>query len=160
MSEEFVMVEGTSAKPPRKYYIESTEEMTGLEFPADWIEFLYKNNGGVPERKFFKLEEDVGVVTTFLCLDAEYKTSETGETDVGVVWSQIEERLSEFQLPFAATFGGDFLLFEFEGEDGEIVDVPTVVLWNHDLSEEDEPVTSHVSDSFSSFLDMLSDKED
>ena len=152
--------QGTAAEPLRMERAESVARMVENDFPDSWIEFLKQNNGGVPRAKYFEVGENQKVLTFFLCLDSDYRESPTGETDIGVVWSQIEDRLNEYLVPFAAVFGGDFLCFDFEGEDEEPLDVPKIVVWNHDLSEEDEPVTDFVADDFETFLTMLSEGEE
>ncbi len=135
-------------------YVSAVEEMTELEFTEDFMDFLNRHNGGTPKKQFFPLDKNVKVLQFFLCLEPNYKESDFGETDIAVVWSQIGDRLNDYLIPFAAVFAGDFLCFDYEDNDE-----PKIVLWNHDLSEEGEPVTEPVADNFEEFLLMLTDDD-
>ena len=157
MAEEFKieMFDGTDAGKLDENYIDKTEDMMELEFTPEYLTFLENHNGGVPKKRYFKLGNNVKVVEQFLCIFAKYKEDERfGQFDIGVVWSQIEDRLSEFHLPFAAVYPGDFLLFDYEP-----ADEPTIVLWIHDQSGEGNPVTIPVADTFEKFLSMLTDDD-
>ena len=137
-----------------KKYVEETEEMLDLEFSPEFLAFLKHHNGGVPKKRHFKLGNNVKVVGQFLCLYPNYKENERfGQNDIGVVWSQIEDRLNEFLVPFAEIYPGDYLCFDYETGDD-----PSIVLWNHELSDEDSPVTDFVAKSFKQFLTMLTNE--
>jgi len=149
------MEPGTDAGPLNEDYVEETEDMLELEFAPEFIEFLENHNGGVPKNQYFRLGSNVKILERFLCVFAEYQENiEFGQFDIGVVWSQIEDRLNEFLMPFAVVFAGDFLCFDFEESDD-----PTVVLWYHDRSGEGEPFTVKVADNFKQFLQMLTNSE-
>ncbi len=152
------MEKGSCAEQLKQDVIDETEEMTGIEFHQDYIEFLERCNGGEPREKYFNFNDNIKVVERFLCILENYKTDADGYYDVGVVWSQIVDRLNDYLLPFAVIFGGDFLCFDYE----ENPENPRVVLWNHDLSNERQPHTDFVADNLNEFLLMLyykSDKE-
>jgi hypothetical protein len=147
------MEPGTDAGELDEAYIDETEDLMELEFTPEFLEFLENHNGGVPKKQYFKLGDNTKIVERFLCIYADVqKNPEFGQFDIGVVWTQIGDRLSEFQMPFAAVYPGDFLCFDFEP-----ADEPTIVLWVHDLSYEDHPVTTPVADTFEQFLGMLTD---
>lgn len=133
-------------------YASRTEDMMQLEFTDEFLDFLDRHNGGVPAMPNFRLGKNVKVVERFLSLVKDYKTNPLGQVDLGVVWSQIEDRLDEFLMPFAAVFPGDFLCFDFS-KSGE----PTVVLWVHDRSQEGAPFTVRVAKNFRAFIGMLFD---
>ncbi len=133
-------------------YARRTEAMLELEFTDEFLTFLDRHNGGVPLTPNFPLGKNVKVVERFLCLVKDYKTRPLGELDIGVVWSQVEDRLGEFLQPFAAVFPGDLLCFDFSTSDD-----PSVVLWVHDQSEEDAPSTVKVAKNFRAFLGLLFD---
>ena len=150
------MVSGTVAGEPDADYIDETEDMMELEFTPDFLTFLENHNGGVPAKQYFKLGNNTKVVQRFLCAYADFEdNSEFGQSDIGVIWTQIEDRLSEFQMPFAQVYAGDFLCFDFEPSDDD--EKPVVVLWIHDESYEGHPVTIPVADTFEQFLKMLTD---
>lgn len=141
---------GTIAGPPSTAYVKKKERMLGNPFDPAFLAFLQEHNGGVPKQRLFKVGRNEKVLERFLCLLPDYEDNALGDYDIGVVWSDIEDRLSDFLVPFAAVFAGDFLCFDHED-----ANPPRVVLWNHDLSEEDEPSTVPVADSFEAFLGML-----
>lgn len=155
MSKELEFEAGTGAGELDYDYVADKEEMTGLEFPPEFLEFLERQNGGIPKKKYFRVDGKTKVLERFLCLAADYDDNKYGDYDIGVVWSDIEDRLNEYLLPFALVFAGDFLCFNYE----ENEETPSVVLWHHEFSEEDEPFTTYVADSFSDFLKMLSENK-
>lgn len=151
MNEDLEFEPGTEGGDFDDEYVKETEEMLELEFDPDFIAFLKKHNGGVPNKQYFTLDDNEKVVERFLNLFPDYEENEEfGQYDIGVIWSAIEDRLNEYQVPFAIVYPGDFLCFDHEGE-GK----PKVVLWDHDLSEEDDPYTIPVADNFTQFLSML-----
>lgn len=145
----------TSAGKLSKKYVRETEAMIGLNFEYTFLKFLEKNNGGVPKKRYFKLGNNTKVVDCFLCLIEDYQEHPKGDTDIGVVWSQIEDRLNDYLVPFAALFAGDFLCFDYKKEGA-----PKIVMWDHEKSEEDTPKTYLVAKNFNEFLDMLFDDEE
>lgn len=147
---------GTDAGEFSDEYVADTEEMLMLDFTPDFIAFLHEHNGGIPKKQYFPLDEDVKVVERFLCMCPDYEDRpEFGQFDIGVVWSQIEDRLNDYLVPFAAVYPGDFLCFDHEEDEKN----PKVVLWDHNRSLEDEPFTYAVADNFRTFLSMLTDEE-
>lgn len=132
-------------------YITRTEAMIGLEFDRSYLNFLEAHNGGVVKENRFQVDSNTKIVERFLCLTPDYATNTTfGKYDVGVVWSQIEDRLNDYLIPFASVFGGDFLCFDYEDTDeGQIV------LWHYDKSEENQPYTTFVASNFDDFLNQL-----
>jgi SMI1-KNR4 cell-wall len=140
----------TSASPLDTARVEHVESELRLRFPIGFAEFLRTNNGGRPIQKYFKFGLNEWVIEEFLCLATDYKTSPVGHSDIEVVWSQIEDRLTEKLCPFASLFGGDFVCFNSD-EPGE----PTVVIWNRELSEFGTPTFTKVAKSFDEFLSLL-----
>ncbi len=154
MSEKFELEfePGTDAGKLDADYVKAKEEMIGWEFPPEFIEFLKVQNGGVPKKKYFRIGDKTKVLERFLCLAADYETNKFGDYDIGVVWSDILDRLNDYLVPFAAVFAGDFLCFDYEDEESETV---KIVLWNHELSDYDEPQTTFVANGFNELLRML-----
>lgn len=142
---------GTEAPPVRRADVARLEEMLGLELDRGYLEFLGRHNGGAVRRNRFDLRGDTKVVERFLCVTPDYADNPRfGRYDVGVVWSQIEGRLNDFLVPVAALYPGDFLCLDYErGTPGR------VVLWNHELSEENAPHLTPVADNFEEFLKLL-----
>ena len=141
---------GTVAPPPTGTYVKKKERMLDHTFDPVFLAFLQTHNGCVPKQRLFKVGHEEKILERFLGLLPDYEDNALGAYDIGVVWSDIEDRLNEHLVPFAVVFAGDFLCFDHE--EGS---PPRVVLWNHELSEEDEPATSPVADSFEALLAML-----
>lgn len=137
-------------------HLVEVEEEFGFDFDPNFVEFLKLHNGGVPEKQYFRLEENVKVLERFLCLIPDNEESFFSDYDIEVVSAQIDDRLNDYLIPFASVFAGDFLCFDYENED----EAPSIVLWDHDLSEVGDPYIIHVADNFKDFLAMLSAKND
>src|SRR5688500_18932072 len=144
-------VENTTAGKVKPDYVAKTEKMIGLKFPTNFLSLLEARNGGVPVKRLFKIDDEVKVLERFLCLVSDYKVNKFGDFDIGVVWSRIEDRLDGNLLPFAAVFAGDYLCFDYADNRNK----PKVVLWYHELSDEEAPYIIPVADSFDEFLEML-----
>jgi hypothetical protein len=62
----------------------------------------------------------------------------------------MEDRLNDYLVPFAALGGGDMLCFDYENGGR-----PSVVVWLHEESRQDHPVTEYVAANFDEFLTKL-----
>ena len=134
-------------------YVKETEQMLGQRLPADFLALLKQHNAGIPKQRFFPLGKNMKVLDQFLGLIPGYADNRYGDLDIGVIWSAIEDRLNEHLVPFALAYPGDYLCFDYEN-----AKVPKVVLWLHDQSNEDSPVTQPVAKNFKAFLSMLIDE--
>ena len=142
--------DNTSAGALDISYVKGVEDEIGLVFPYPYIEFMRKNNGGIPHERYFEMGSNTKVIERFLSFVPDYKNGGLGYFDVAVIWGQIADRLNSNLCPFAELFAGDYLCFDFEGnENGR------VVLWDHELSDEDSPFVVQVSPSFDDFLKLL-----
>jgi SMI1-KNR4 cell-wall len=56
-------------------------------------------------------------------------------------------------VPIAALFAGDFLMLDYR----ESRQAPKVALWDHEASDDFNPQTVPVADSFERFIKMLED---
>ena len=139
--------------------VSSFEAYARQRLPDSFKDFLSYGNGGSPKRSTLTVGTEERVVERFLPLiDDPKQDPAQGQYDVSVVESQIGERLAcdEDQtgcvlVPFAALFGGDFLCFDYRGGRDE----PSVVIWDHETSDEFAPDTRDVADSFSAFVALL-----
>ena len=142
----------SSAGPLSIERLHKNERMMGITFPKHYIQHLKQYNGGKPVQCYFDVPGNTKVVTHFLCLVDDYKTNDQhGDYDIGVAWSRIEGRLNDYLLPFACLAFGDYLCFDTENEKIN----PPVVVWDHELSEEDKPHTIWVAGNFSDFLNIV-----
>jgi hypothetical protein len=147
--------------PPSQERVIQLEGMLCISFPADFIEFLNENNGGVPLLPCFDTSNNTKVIERFLpIMERErYKSDEKfGIFEIGVVWSQINDRLGtdpdEYGsqiTPIAELFAGDMLCLDFRNNEA----VPEIVVWDHEQSKDLKPVVEKVADSFAEFLTKL-----
>lgn len=134
-----------------------TNDLPAFEFDPEYLQHIRQHNGGQPITRFFMTESGKQLPIDYFLnySDTELLTSRLFlMLNASVVWSAIEDRLSIYLLPFAALPDGDFLCFDHETRGR-----PSIVLWRHELSEEDAPYTEKVSPNFSQFIEGLSDVE-
>lgn len=143
---------------PSEELIKEKEKRWRITLPEDYKDFILKYNGCIPNEKTFELEGRDYVVTRFLCILKDVKDNQNGWYDISVVESQLGERLTENEdligievLPIAELFAGDYLCLDFKN----VMDSPTVCVWNHEESGDFDPSTYKVADSFSKFVEML-----
>jgi len=127
------------------------ESELGVELPHDFLEVLRAANGGIPSARHLSISGNERQIDRFLSIFDDYKNHPLGIYDIEVVWSQIEDRLGESLVPFAALSNGDFLCFSYGPEER----TPSVVLWDHECSLADEPSVQPVARSFSDLLKKL-----
>lgn len=138
--------------------IQKVEEYSKIGFPDSYIEFIRKYNIGIPTTNQFLCNKHWYAIERFLGFVNEYKTSPLGNYDIAVVLSQIDTRLTDNPdlvgdelIPIASLFAGDYVCLDFR----ENKDNPSICVWDHEESDEFEPVTYKVSDSFTEFMAML-----
>jgi SMI1-KNR4 cell-wall len=147
---------GSCAGPLDPTEVSSVERMIGLRFSRSYLEFLSNCNGGSPKSRNFDVPNNTKVIERFLCITKNYRDdARHGPYNVGVVWSQVGDRLNDYLIPFAALFGGDLLCFDYEGRKE-----PRIVWWDHEKSDELDPHTESVANDFSDFLEMLYSKDE
>ncbi len=152
MSLEIAYVEDTGAPEVDLDYLQETERRVGHEFDPEYVEFIRIQNGGVPIKKYFKAGKHKKAIDKFLCMVSDYETSEHGDADVGIVWSQYVDAIGEHLVPFASVVGGDFVCFDYEDR----LDVPAVVFWNKRDSVPGRPELVPLASNFRKFLGTLS----
>ncbi|WP_458122443.1 SMI1/KNR4 family protein [Paenibacillus sp. Z6-24] len=115
-------------------------------------------NGSSPIKDGFTSNNHGYMIDRFLCILKVTGEQENEYYDIGVVRTQLEERIvvdEDFVgtelLPIAALFAGDFVCLDYRKN----VDEPTVCVWNHEESSDLNPVTYEVSNTFEEFLGML-----
>jgi len=127
-------------------------DLPSFEFDPEYASFIQQHQVGRPiERYFSTASGSCYPVDYFLNFQRRSAANDPNAfLNVNVVWSAIEDRLSCSLVPFASLPGGDFLCFD-HSHPGR----PSVVLWFHELSGEDSPVTEHVASNFSEFISGL-----
>lgn len=143
---------------PTEELIAEKEKKWRLNLPEDYKKFIMQYNGAIPKEKTFYCNNHDYAVTRFLCILLNIQEREDGWYDIGVVESQIGERLTDNEeligievLPIAELFAGDYLCLDFR----ENKNIPKVCVWSHEESGEFEPVTCFVANSFSDFINKL-----
>ena len=139
--------------------IRELEDYSRIKFPQSYVEFIKKYNVGVPLTKCLPFDNNIFVVERFLGFVKDYQESDLGWYDIGVVLSQLFDRLTDKPnrvgddiIPIAVLFAGNFVCLDFRNETAA---EPEVCIWYHEESEEFAPVTRKVADTFEEFLAML-----
>ena len=145
---------------PTDALLQEREVAWRVKLPDDYKEFIKKENGVIPSKRYFHFENNEKVIDRFLAILAisEEKTEE--DYDIGVVSTQLEGRIVFDEdnvgmqlIPIAALYGGDFLCLNYV-EDSEN---PNISIWYHEESYELEPVIEFLAKNFTEFLAMLQD---
>lgn len=137
------------------------EKKWRIKLPDTYKEFIKNYNGASLIRDSFECNNHSYVIDRFLCV-----LKVTGERDdefydIGVVRTQLDERIVSDEnlvgtelLPIAVLFAGDFVCLDYRNTDKA---EPSVCVWNHEESSDLDPVTYFTSDSFGEFLNMLTE---
>ena len=143
--------------PPSDKRIGEFEQFYKIKLPETYINFVKSSNGAVPNELTIKCGGQSRLIEKFLCLLDDYRDDGVqGQYEISVVIAQIEDRLTDDDdlvgsniIPFAVVFGGDFLCMDFR----QSKENPSVIIWDHEESDELSPVTYTVADSINSFLE-------
>lgn len=138
--------------------ISKAEETWEVKLPDDYKNFLLINSGIVPTKNRFINNNRIFVIERFLGIFPDFESNALGMYDIDVVISQLDERLLVKRdvygyelIPIACVFAGDFICLDFRNNKEN----PEVCIWNHEESEEYEPSTDYICESFSKFLSLL-----
>jgi hypothetical protein len=141
---------------PDDVLIAEKEKIWRVKLPNSYREFLKKFNGCIPQENCFYYKDREFLIVRFLGIVKDLSIGEMGWYDIGVVESQIGERLTDNMdlvgieiLPIAELFAGDYLCLDLRNSKG------SVCVWFHEQSEEFKPVIQTVADSFEEFLTKL-----
>ncbi|WP_247912463.1 SMI1/KNR4 family protein [Streptococcus sp. oral taxon 431] len=129
-----------------------------VRLPDDYKEFIKKENGLTPSKRYFHFGNNEKVIEHFLAILAISGEKAEEAYDIGVVSTQLEGRIVFDEdyvgmqlIPIATLFGGDFVCLNYI-EDAEN---PSICIWYHEESYELEPAIEFVSNNFTEFLAML-----
>ena len=138
---------------PTDALLQEREVAWRVKLPDDYKEFIKKENGVIPSKRYFHFEHNEKVIDHFLAILAI-----SGDYDIGVVSTQLEGRIVFDEdnvgmqlIPIAALFGGDFVCLNYV-EDSE---KPSICIWYHEESYELEPAIEFLANNFTEFLAML-----
>ena len=131
-----------------------------VKLPDDYKEFIKKENGVIPSKRYFHFEHNEKVIDRFLAILAISGEKTEEDYDIRVVSTQLEGRIVFDEdnvgmqlIPIAALYGGDFLCLNYV-EDSEN---PNICIWYHEESYELEPAIEFLANNFTEFLAMLQD---
>ena len=145
-------------EPPTNERLEYLEKAYRIKWPAKFKEFLKFANGGIPQSNVLPDSRE-RVIERFLCITESPKFAKppAGEYDISVVVTQLDERIVDDEdtlgikiIPFAALFAGDFLCLDYREKEN-----PTVVVWDHEQSDELKPYVEEVFSSFDDFVKKM-----
>ena len=145
---------------PTDVQLQEREVVWKVKLPDDYKEFIKKENGVIPSKRYFHFRHNEKVIDRFLAILAVSGEKVEEAYDIGVVSTQLEGRIVFDEdsvgmklIPIAALFGGDFLCLNYV-EDPEH---PSICIWYHEESYELEPAIEFVANNFTEFLAMLQD---
>ena len=145
---------------PTDALLQEREVAWRVKLPDDYKEFIKKENGVIPSKRYFHFEHNEKVIDRFLAILAISGEKTEEDYDIGVVSTQLEGRIVFDEdnvgmqlIPIAALYGGDFLCLNYV-EDSEN---PNISIWYHEESYELEPVIEFLAKNFTEFLAMLQD---
>jgi len=143
---------------PTDVQLQEREVVWKVKLPDDYKEFIKKENGVIPSKRYFHFRHNEKVIDRFLAILAVSGEKAEEAYNIGVVSTQLEGRivfdedLVGMQLiPIAALFGGDFLCLNYV----ENSENPSMCIWYHEESYELDPAIEFVANNFTEFLAML-----
>jgi SMI1-KNR4 cell-wall len=145
--------------PPSKQYIDGMEKWYRIKLPKDYLTFIRQDNGGRPHNRCFDTQNNAKVIDRFMPIMDDPNSHPFGYCEVGVVWSQISDRMGNGpddygskMLPIVGLEFGDYVCFDWRRSPKE----PEVVLWDHEQSRPRKaPHIEIIAKSFTEFLGKL-----
>jgi len=145
---------------PTDALLQEREVAWRVKLPDDYKEFIKKENGVIPSKRYFDFENNEKVIDRFLAILAISGKKTEEDYDIGVVSTQLEGRIVFDEdnvgmqlIPIAALFGGDFVCLNYVKE----TENPSICIWYHEESYELEPAIEFLANNFTEFLAMLQD---
>ena len=143
---------------PTDVQLQEREVVWKVKLPDDYKEFIKKENGVIPSKRYFHFRHNEKVIDRFLAILAVSGEKSEEAYDIGVVSTQLEGRIVFDEdsvgmqlIPIAALFGGDFLCLNYV----ENSENPSMCIWYHEESYELDPAIEFVANNFTEFLAML-----
>ena len=143
---------------PTDALLHEREVVWRVKLSDDYKEFIKKENGLIPSKRYFHFGNNEKVIEHFLAILAISGEKAEEAYDIGVVSTQLvgrivfdEDYVGMQLIPIAALFGGDFVCLNYI-EDPEN---PSICIWYHEESYELEPAIEFLANNFTEFLAML-----
>lgn len=138
--------------------IRKRENAWKVALPTAYVSFLLEENGGEPMNRHFGCGDDICVIERYLSIIPDTSCSDVGMYDIDVVLTQVDERivcdgekLGYDIIPIAALYGGDLLCLDYR----ENAARPEICVWDHEDSNEFDPLTYYVCESWQELLAMV-----
>jgi len=145
------------APPAEEAAIARVERELGIELPADYREFLGKQNGGEPESNFFPAGDGFGHVRyLYSAGPTEVEDIDDLEEAARAYWppSRPGDPIDPSFLPIGEEDVGNVICLKVRGED-----YGAVYFWDHELAVSVGPYT-RLADSFSEYFEGLRPEEE
>ncbi|ETT30265.1 SMI1/KNR4 family protein [Paenibacillus sp. FSL P4-0338] len=146
---------------PDDVLLTEKENKWRIKLPDEYKEFIKICNGASPVKASFRCNNHSYTIDRFLCILKVIGESDDEFYDIGVVRTQLDERIVADEnlvgtelLPIAALFAGDFVCLDYSNTDKT---EPAVCVWNHEESSDLDPVTYFTSNTFDEFLNILTE---
>ena len=143
---------------PTDALLHEREVVWRVKLPDDYKEFIKKENGLIPSKRYFHFGNNEKVIEHFLAILAISGEKAEEAYDIGVVSTQLEGRIVFDEdyvgmqlIPIAALFGGDFVCLNYI----ENPENPSICIWYHEESYELELAIEFLANNFTEFLAML-----
>lgn len=111
---------------PDNTLLSEKEKKWRIKLPNAYKEFIKKNNGAIPIENVFICNNHSYVVDRFLCILKVTSQRDDEFYDIGVVRTQLDERIVSDEnligvelLPIAALFAGDFICLDYRSHNQE-----------------------------------------
>lgn len=145
---------------PTDTLLQEREVAWRVKLPDDYKDFIKKENGVIPSKRYFHFENNEKVIYRFLAILAISGEKTEEDYDIGVVSTLLEGRIVFDEdnvgmqlIPIAALYGGDFLCLNYL----EDTENPSICIWYHEESYELEPAIQFLANNFTEFLATLQD---
>ncbi|MFA0814270.1 MAG: SMI1/KNR4 family protein [Anaerofustis sp.] len=135
---------------PSDQLIDDTEKKLGIQFPLDFLRIAKKYDGAYPVSNRYTLNGTQEIFNNLLAFDI------NDISNIIQTYHDSKDRLIDKLIPFGEDPFGNLICFDYRNGD-----VPSIVLWNHEVAfSNKEKAITFICNSFSDLLGMLHEAED
>ncbi len=150
--DENILLEGKNintwkwATPITKNNINKVEKYFKIKFPTDYSDFILKNNGGKPLKKYFKTKDKKEHILESLISLISTKDSQS----LIKTYLNVSDRLPKKIIPIGLDPFGNFICFDFNQSS------PSICFWDHEIAFKNPSKSIiKIASSFTEFLNSL-----
>ncbi|HEM7134794.1 SMI1/KNR4 family protein [Providencia hangzhouensis] len=139
--------------PLNEHDINQIRAMVNYPVPSEYIDFIKRYNGGIPEPDSFNIQKinDASTINRFLGI----KKEKNQNSDIFYFYKVYKDRIPSEYLPIAYDVGGNLILIKLGNNDDA-----KVFFWDHELEVDEsvEPTLENIyplADSINDFLSSL-----